>query len=141
MQRSEVKVGQRVVTIGEAARRFPGVWIVKKVNPVNVLLTPEHGGRGLNVAPEYIAPEGSTGDLHPTRMVEYRKPLDAGTLVEWDGGRRPGAAGLYVVTKDNGDTANIVRLGGEGGRYWRIPGARGLTVVDVARVTVAPAEQ
>jgi hypothetical protein len=40
---------------------------------------------------------------------------------------------LFVVTANNNKTVSVVKLGGDGGRYLRVP-HRGLDIVDVAEV-------
>ena len=46
----DFRIGDRVTLPGEA--RFPGVWIVKKINPVNIRL--EQNGRLLSAHPSYL---------------------------------------------------------------------------------------
>lgn len=46
---------------------------------------------------------------------------------------------LYVVLCYRGDgRASIVKLGGDAGRYWRGIRRAAITVVDPARITLAP---
>jgi hypothetical protein len=56
-------------------------------------------------------------------VVRLTKPYDTYTTDD-----------LFVVTGNNTKTVSITKLGGEGGRYLRVP-HRGLTIVDGAVVT------
>lgn len=108
--------------------KFPGIWTVKSNGPVNAVLTPENGGRGLRV-PHYMlldpqaAPVG--GITPPTT---YFHP---GEFVRISGGKY---AGVWMVLADPGkDTVRVVKPGGDGGRYLRAT-RRGLVKVDACEV-------
>lgn len=122
------KVGDKV-TVNLA--KFPGVWTVKSLGPVNATLTPVSGGRGLR-APYYLLTEvlDDSGTI-PVVAAPTTTLFSEGEIV-----RVPGSKwdGLYVVIKDNGsERVNLAKLGGDGGRYLRI--VRGAVVkVDPADV-------
>lgn len=105
--------------------KYPGVWIVKKVGPVNVLLEPEGGGRPLRCEHSLLIEPGQTPRVYESVL------FDPGELVRISSGKY---AGLYVVIADRGaDKVNVAALGGNGGRYLRAH--RGsITKVDVAEV-------
>jgi hypothetical protein len=101
---------------------YPGVWIIKSRGPVNTVLTPEGGGRGLKVPHDMLIDPGHTYD-DPAPTV-YFVP---GEFVRIPSGK---FAGLYVVTSDRGGkTVSITKPGGDGGRYVRA-GRGGLVKVD-----------
>jgi hypothetical protein len=107
--------------------KFPGVWTIKNLGPVNATLVPDHGGRGLR-APHYLL----TDPVDAATVVAVPLPtyFAEGEVVRIEGKY----AGLYVVIKDNGsDKVNLAKLGGDGGRYVRIA-KRGVTKVDPADV-------
>lgn len=100
------RVGDRVTV---AHDKWPGVWIVEKVNAVTVMLEPEGGGRRLRV------PHSLLRD--PDAAPEPLRFYHPGEFVRVAEGR---FAGLYVVLKDDGgDKVNLARLGGDQGRYVR----------------------
>jgi hypothetical protein len=106
--------------------KFPGVWIVRSRGPVNTVLDPDGGGRGLRV-PHYMlrAPDAAAVPAAP-RVIYH-----AGEFVRVAHGR---FAGLYVVIKDDGrDKVNLARPGGDGGRYVRMPRG-GVVRVEVAEI-------
>lgn len=102
------KVGDRV-SVNHP--KHGGVWIVKKVNEVNVLLEPQGGGRPLRCPPSLLVPPGETPRVYDSVLY------NPGELVRIPTGKH---AGLYVVIADRGaDKVNIARLGGDGGAYLR----------------------
>jgi len=103
---------------------FPGIWIIRKVNPKNYLLNPKSGvGRGLN-APHVIVRAATDADRETPQApngvigVPYRAPLALGTLVT-----AKGREGYFVVIADKGQRVNCAVLGGDNDRYWRFPPA------------------
>lgn len=124
--------------------RYPGVWIVRSTTGrVNAVLDHEEGGRGLRAPYSVLLPEAA-GETSATVTFEpYRAPLVQGTLVrvnpsaskiqreyQINGGD---SSQLFVVVADKGERVNIVKLGGDSGRYWRVS-PTSLTTVDVADV-------
>ena len=122
------KVGDKVVV---NLAKFPGVWIVKNLGPVNASLTPANGGRGLR-APYYLL----TAVVDDSGTIPVVEPPATTLFAEGEIVTVPGSkwGGLYVVIKDNGsERVNLAKLGGDGGRYLRI--VRGaVTKVDPADV-------
>lgn len=111
----DFKVGDKV-TVGLA--KFPGVWTVKNLGPVNATLTPADGGRGLR-APYYLL-TAVTDDPGAIPVVE---PPTTTLFSEGEIVTVPGSkwTGLYVVIKDAGaERINLAKLGGDNGRYLRI---------------------
>ena len=65
--------------------------------------------------------------------------LETGNVVRFEGNKRPPGVTpdmLFVVTRVNGRTASVTKLGGNGGRYWRAT-FNLLTVVDPSTIKVA----
>ena len=120
METQDCKVGDRV-KIDDGA--YPGIWVIKSKGPVNATLRPEDGGRGLRV-PYYMLIDPSAA---PKPTVYY----SPGELVRVSGGDR--RDGLWVVLADKGNSVNVAKLGGDGGRYLRAPRG-GLSKVDPAQV-------
>lgn len=101
--------------------KYPGVWIIKSMGPVNAVVEPAEGGRGLRVPHAMLLFPGAAPTVVPN--IHYVP----GELVRIVEGR---FAGLYVVIADkNGDKVNLARLGGDGGRYVRSV-RRGLVKID-----------
>lgn len=122
------KVGDKV-TVNLA--KFPGVWIVKNLGPVNASLTPANGGRGLR-APYYLL----SAVLDDSGTITVVAPPTTTLFSEGEIVRVPNSkwTGVYVVIKDaGGERVNLAKLGGDNGRYLRI--VRGaVTKVDPADV-------
>ncbi len=105
-----VKVGQKV-SISD--RKYPGIWTVKSVGPVNAVVEIE--GRSLRCPKELLlAP--STDPVASTPKVYYQP----GEIVRINSGR---FAGIYAVLADKGQRVNVAKIGGDSGRYVRIPHA------------------
>lgn len=120
------KVGDKV-TIDDP--KFPGIWTIKSIGPKNTVVIPENGGRGLR-APHWMIKD-VTDEVTVTAvpLPEYYTP---GELVRITEGRY---VGLYVVLADKGEKVNLVLLGGDNGRYVRMPKRNGsLVKVDVADI-------
>jgi hypothetical protein len=142
-------IGDRVIvdpTVASARHRGV-VYRVTRLLPVNVIVTPEGGGRNLKINPSYLqpAPDADTSGTGTTaaarvELVPYETPLDQGTLVTVAGpGWKEPAGELYVVLRDNGTgKVSLVKLGGNNGRYWRGVSRRLVTVIDPARVRLDP---
>jgi hypothetical protein len=102
--------------IGINDPKFPGIWIVEKVNPTRYLLAPKAGGRGLR-APHGMAcaaPEGPASSLlQPYVPVEL---FNLGQFVRYIGtktiaGIGPGGLGV-VVGDTGGQRVRVAKLGG-----------------------------
>jgi hypothetical protein len=105
---------------------YPGIWTIESQGPVNAVLRPESGGRGLR------APKAWLIDPTTERAVEaptmYFEP---GELVKIASGKY---AGVWVVIADRRtDKVNLAKLGGDHGRYLRAT-RRGLAKVNVEDV-------
>ena len=92
--------------------KFPGIWTVKSIGPVNAVLIPEGGGRGLR-CPHWMVTDPGAPVAQPTVIEKHYVP---GELVRVEVGKYPG---LYTVIADKGSKINIALLGGDGGRYVR----------------------
>jgi len=98
--------------------RYPGVWVVEKVNPKNTIVSPLTGGRRLNAPHHLLVDEDAAIDFDILPVpLEY---FSVGELVHWDDERADDNC-VYVVIRDNRDRVNIARLGGDNDRYWRVP--------------------
>ena len=119
------KVGDKVMIDDP---KFPGIWTIKSFGPKNTVVIPENGGRGLR-APHWMIKD-VTDEVTVTALPlpEYYTP---GELVRITEGRY---VGLYVVLADKGEKVNLVLLGGDNGRYVRMPKRSG------SLVKVSPSE-
>jgi hypothetical protein len=107
-------------------------YVVRKVNPKNVQADAADGGRGINF-PAYALVHGDAPSTATVTSVPIPEFFDTGQVVTL---KRPMAgtpADLpYVVFKDDGrGRVNVARLGGDNGRYVRVP-AGGLVKRDLA---------
>jgi hypothetical protein len=104
------RVGDKVSI---AHHKYPGIWVIESFGPVNALVKPEGGGRGLRVPRSMLTAPGETDLLRKTAPVYFSE----GDIVQITSGR---FIGLYVVISDKGaDRINVAKLGGDGGRYVR----------------------
>jgi hypothetical protein len=119
-----------------AARSVLGrVWIVSRVNRVNVVCRPEDGiGRGINYPASSLVALGAD-DIPADASRPAPRPYvpteqffgGEVVLTSWSGGKgKP-----YVISRDNGDTVSAVPLFGDHGRYIRV-GKSTLTRLDAA---------
>ena len=130
---ADFKIGD-VVAVDDP--KFPGPWVVEKVNPTTYRLTSDQHPRGLRAHHSLV--RAYTSELRPSEVVDPRGGLpatDVGTVVRYTG-RHPkaGAGTLYVVLKDNWDTLKVAKLGGDNGRYWPKLPARDFEVFEIANV-------
>ena len=99
--------------------KYPGLWVVEKMGPVNSTLTPVAGGRGL-LAPHTLlrSPDdpGVRHTLEPLLAMPPQEYFTPGEFVRIGSGK---FAGLYMVLADKGERVNVVEPGGNGGRYVR----------------------
>ena len=112
------------------------VWIVDRVNPVNVVCRPEDGiGRGINYPKASLVPLGA-GDPPPAAPVTTTaRVLDTfvlGDIVTSTYG--PVAGKPLVVIRDNGERISAAPRGGDGDRYVRLSKAS-VTRRDLAWLT------
>lgn len=118
------RVGDKV---GIDHPKYPGVWVIKSLGPVNAVLQPENGVGAVRVPQHMLTDPGSQPTVS-TPVVFY----NPGELVRI-GGRY---AGLYTVIADKrGDKVNLAKLGGDGGRYLRAT-RHGLVKVEPAEVLI-----
>lgn len=144
-------VGDRVVInpLHDPRGRFAGVvYRVEKIKPVNLLLAPEDprgvGLRRLNSRPEYLLPADDAHDTNVRATRPHAGVPETPPAHLWGGevvtvrtrptGKWTYAPGqLFVVLRCSGGTVSVARLGGENGRYWRVP-RTDVIVVDPARL-------
>lgn len=138
-------VGQRIIVdpngIGVSPSVLGRVFIVKRVNPKNVVCSPADGiGRGINYPKYLLLPAPEDDDAQgPAVLVPYVPPVfhDVGAIVTCEEtltyrGMTWPAGSPLIVWKCDGRKSNVVNLGGNPtGGYFRIPVAR-LTVRDAA---------
>jgi hypothetical protein len=131
-----------LVTVHPAARgKLPADAVYR------VVATP--GGSRTKYLVENVA-DGSRISGHPGAFVRHEgpapeaaaplAPLQVGAVVRAEAGHKLDPAALYVVlgTKADGGV-KLVRLGGEGGRYWPSVRRRWLTEVDAAPLVAVAA--
>lgn len=127
-----LKAGDKVTPVADSERVPPQcrgrVFTVAKVNPKKAKCTADDGGRGINFDHDLLVPatdENVAAGKRPTVSavpIEHREFFTPGEIVTlsepWKDytDRTP-----MVVLKDGDRYVNVVRLGGEGGRYGRIP--------------------
>lgn len=106
------------------------VFVVRKVNPKNVLCDAEDGGKGINYPAESLRPyEGEIPAAaavlgRPYVPVEF---FDAGSIVTLTAPWRDWTTETpLVVLADKVNKVNVTRLGGDGDHYLRAP-REGLT--------------
>jgi hypothetical protein len=110
--------------------KFPGLWTVKSIGPVNTTLTPVGGGRGLR-APHYmVMPSDGKATITEVPVVTVQWYC-IGEIVRLEHGKH---TGLFVVIADKGDKVNLARLGGDNDRYLRMPKSARLIKVDPSEV-------
>lgn len=122
-QPTTFRAGMRVTASGG---KFNGNGTVEKVNPRMIRVRMDEG-RVVNFDRCFLRPEGTPAPepLRPVvTEIPIAKPAPAlGTVVRVP--RDPRIAGYFVVvgeTYRNGHvTVRIAKLGGGGGRYWRVP--------------------
>lgn len=90
--------------------KYPGIWTVKRTGPVNAVLTPAGGGADLR------APMSLLIDPTETSAITLAALYNPGEFVRIAAGKW---AGLWIVLKDGGDKVNLVKPGGDGGKYLR----------------------
>lgn len=124
MQHSECFRGQRVQFRTPDNPRYHGkLGTVNKVNPKKIRVTLDNGMQ-LDALPYFLepAPAGTAPAVPiPVTTEPYVMPPVMGTIVKSDS---PKIRGLHVVTADTTllgrPAVRIVKLGGDGNRYWRV---------------------
>lgn len=142
MSEHKLAAGGRVICDpAQTPPRLHGVvYVIDRFGPVNAILSRPDGGRGLKIHPSALLPAPVAGAAVVTTVPLPLPPLDLGSVVTVASPRWTGGTELQVVLADYGDTVKLVRLGGNGGRYWpKVPRAW-LTPVpaDALRDAVAP---
>lgn len=118
------------------------VFRVTKVNKVTVDLEPVTGGRGVRtgMAVRLATDEEIAAGNAAATVVPLTPLLAEGNIVTVTGSRKIPADALYVVLRVSADAAvNLVKVGGDGGRYWSKVPASMCTIVDPARITLTSA--
>jgi len=119
------------------------VWIVDRVNPVNIVCRPEDGiGRGINYPKASLIALGA-GDPPPAApaVTTIARSLDTfvvGEIVTSTYG--PVAGQPLVVLRDNGERLSAAPLGGDKDRYVRLS-KTSVTRRDIAWLTQHLADQ
>jgi hypothetical protein len=109
---------------------------------VNYVADPhESGGRGVRGPAYAFEPYDPANPPKPVVGLPWEPPnlLDVGTIVRVKGARQIDPTVLYVVTGNSRDLKGnrLVKVGGDGGRYWKsIPTSR-CEVIDPSRLYVA----
>lgn len=110
---------------GLPATTFGRVFTVDKVNPRNLRCNADDGGKGINFPAAALLPASDENVKkafapRPFQPVAFFAAGEVVTLKRaW---RDITAETPLVVMKDGGgDKVNLVRLGGDGGRYLRMP--------------------
>jgi hypothetical protein len=125
----QYRVGDKVTPdpdgIGVPADTLGRVFTVAKVNKVNLRCTADDGGRGINFPPSLLLPatdENVNKAFRPRPFVP-REFFHAGEIVtvKTPRGKLSSYEPMIVIKHDGGERANLARLGGEDGRYWRWP--------------------
>lgn len=97
--------------------KYPGVWTVDRVGPVNAVLRPEGGVGNLLRCPQSLLLDTDAPPTVTAAEWSGTRFFDLGEIVRIPSGE---FAGTYVVTRDTGgDKVNVALLGGDGGRYVR----------------------
>jgi hypothetical protein len=114
------------------------IFIVRKVNPKNILCDAEDGGRGISYPAEVLLPatDENLAKATTARPFVPREFFVCGEVVTF---ARSAPKGFdldspFVVLKDNGEKVNVAPLGGDEDRYWRVPHA-GLTKRNIVWLT------
>jgi len=101
----------------------------------NYTAVPVGGGRGVR-GPAYVF-KPFDGTVPAPAALPYESPLDLGVVVRVKGVPKINPTDLYVVFGTARDLGNkLVKLGGDGNRYWRSIPTSKCEVVDVATITV-----
>jgi hypothetical protein len=120
------RVGDKVTPdpsgYGVAPSVIGKVFTVAKVNKVNLTCTSDDGGRGLRYPPNLLLP-ATPENLEAPPIARSFKKLEffQGGEIVTVSGRHAEPDTPYVVTKCDGEKANVVKLGGDNDRYWRGP--------------------
>lgn len=122
------RVGQRVKIVNND--KYSGLGIVDKVLPKNIDVRLD-GGLKVRFSPYFVS-----ADLTATPAVTapaFENPPAVGTVVTLVPGGDARLTGYFVVIGDSISRGHVLvklaKLGGDGGRYWRVP-LRQLAVVE-----------
>jgi len=125
----DFKVGDKVKIRPDVAGRFYGItFTVDKILPKNVDLSSPHAPRGLRTKPHFLVPaDAPDADV---QVPTWEPPLVVGTLVRFKNE-------LYVVLAQNrNERYRIVKLGGDGGKYYTNVIRSHMDVVDPATLNL-----
>jgi hypothetical protein len=137
---TKFKIGNKVKIRHDVAGKWTGiVWTIEKFLTKNVEMTREGSPKPMRCPPHLLVPADTPdlpaghGHIDGSAMTTmttttFEPPLVIGTLVMYKNGTHGGA---YVVMamRTNG-RYRIVKLGGDGGRYFTNVNRAHLTVVD-----------
>lgn len=116
-----LRVGDTVQVIGDA--KYAGPWKIVKVNQRTFGL--EQSGRRLRADKSLCVPFDGTPTATPTATLVGRTMAQQypGSVVRYVGpsGRDLTKGDLLVVIADKWEKVNVTFLGGNDGRYWRMP--------------------
>jgi hypothetical protein len=137
MTEATFKAGDRVLVDGG---KYPGVWTIVKMLPTNVRL--EQNGAALRCHPSFMrhAPDATSDPVLTAKLDTTIGMQVPGAVVRYLGAGHGDfhKDGLYIVLADKGERINIMVLGGQGGRYLRVP-RRNLAAVDASTVSLTEA--
>ena len=153
MSRKPFTMGDRVIVAPDFARPAHRgvVYRVTRALPVNVVVEPVAGGRPMRINPPTSyqppttpphlppPPPAASPSACPTcrsRNRWSRAPWSPSPAPA--GHNHPSSCTWSCATGDG--RASIVKLGGDNGRYWRGVRRTLITVIDPARITLAPAD-
>ena len=141
MSSTTYTIGDRVTVRPEYERPIDRgrVYTVRKILKVNLQCEPDSGGQWLRVHPNMLQPATAAPGA-AVETVPYVAPYSEGTAVTLtvptrERGKFPEPDDqLWIVLRDDGHRASVVKLGGDHGRYSRVP-RTWLTAIDPTRIT------
>lgn len=123
------KVGDKVKLRSDVAGRWHGItFTIDKFLKKNVDLSSPHAPKGLRAPLHFLVPADQAAEV---ATIPFEPSLPQGTLVMFQGK-------LYVVIAQNARSGRyrIVKLGGDGGRYYTNVVRSHMTVIDPVRVKI-----
>jgi hypothetical protein len=131
------KIGDQVKIRHDVAGKWTGVvWTIQKFLTKNVEMTREGNPKPMRCAPHLLvpadAPDLPAGHGHidgSSLTMPFEPPLVIGTLVMYKNGAHSGAYVVMAMLRNG--RYRIVKLGGDGNRYFTSVNRSHLTVIDV----------
>lgn len=113
--------------------KYPGIWTIERVNPVNCVLVRDQDGARLRCPKAMII----SADAAAPAVADARIPWQLATVVRYTGPGTKVERTLYVVMDDKGGhLVRCIKMGADGGRYWRLE-PRYLSPVDAGEIVAA----